>query len=42
VIGRFHAVGISSVREVANMEVPRRNDILKMDAQKMYVSVLHA
>jgi hypothetical protein len=29
------------VRDVVNMDVHRRNDLLEMDAQKMYVSMLH-
>jgi hypothetical protein len=39
VIYRFYAAGIRSVREVVNMDVHQRNDLLRMDAEKMYVSV---
>jgi hypothetical protein len=41
VINRFHAARIGSVRDVVNMDVHQRNDLLEMDAQKMCVSVLH-
>jgi hypothetical protein len=40
-IYRFNTAGIKSVRDVANMDVHRRNNLLRMDAQKMCVSVLH-
>jgi hypothetical protein len=36
---RFHAASIYSVRDVVNMDVHQRNDLLRMDAEKMYVSV---
>jgi hypothetical protein len=41
VINRFHAARIGSVREVVNLNVNRRNDLLEMDAQKMCVNMLH-
>jgi hypothetical protein len=41
VIDRFDTAGIDSVRDVVNMDVHQRNDLLKMDTQKMYVSALH-
>jgi hypothetical protein len=39
VINRFYAARIESVRDVVNMDVHKRKNLLKMDDQKMYVSV---
>jgi hypothetical protein len=39
VLERFDTECIWVVRDVVDMDVHRRNNLLKMDAQKMYVSV---
>jgi hypothetical protein len=36
VIGRFHAAGIESMRDVVYMDVHQRHDLLEMDTHKMY------